>query len=78
MVPVRWQTALPMAVIILFRTSFLIRTYAWIGILQEHGRLDPTVMALGLSDGPPGVLFTRTAMIIGLTQWLQGRMGQRR
>ena len=64
-VPVRWQTALLMAVIILFWTSFLIRTYAWIGILQERGLLDLTVMALGLSETPLGVLFTRTAVIIG-------------
>lgn len=65
MVPVRWQTALLMSVIILFWTSFLIRTYAWIGILQERGLLDLTVMALGLSEEPLGVLFTRTAVIIG-------------
>ena len=64
-VPVRWQTALLMSVIILFWTSVLIRTYAWIGILQERGLLDLTVMALGLSDEPLGVLFTRTAVIIG-------------
>ena len=64
-VPVRWQTALLMSVIILFWTSFLIRTYAWIGILQERGLLDLTVMALGLSGEPLGVLFTRTAVIIG-------------
>ncbi|MDD9979872.1 MAG: ABC transporter permease, partial [Gammaproteobacteria bacterium] len=54
-----------MSVIILFWTSFLIRTYAWIGILQERGLLDLTVMALGLSEAPLGVLFTRTAVIIG-------------
>ncbi len=64
-VPVRWQTALLMAVIILFWSSFLIRTYAWIGILQERGLLDLTVMALGVSDEPLGMLFTRTAVIIG-------------
>lgn len=64
-VPVRWQTALLMSVIILFWTSFLIRTYAWIGILQERGLLDLTVMALGMSEEPLGVLFTRTAVIIG-------------
>ena len=64
-VPVRWQTALLMAVIILFWTSFLIRTYAWIGILQERGLLDLTVMALGVSEEPLGMLFTRTAVIIG-------------
>ena len=64
-VPLRWQTTLLMSVIILFWTSFLIRTYAWIGILQERGLLDLTVMALGLSEQPLGVLFTRTAVIIG-------------
>ena len=64
-VPVRWQTALLMSVIILFWTSFLIRTYAWIGILQERGLLDLTVMALGVSEEPLGMLFTRTAVIIG-------------
>ena len=64
-VPLRWQTALLMSVIILFWTSFLIRTYAWIGILQERGLLDLTVMASGLSEQPLGMLFTRTAVIIG-------------
>ena len=64
-VPVRWQTTLLMSVIILFWTSFLIRTYAWIGILQERGLLDLTVMALGVSEEPLGMLFTRTAVIIG-------------
>ncbi len=64
-VPTKWQTMLLMAVIILFWTSFLIRTYAWIGILQEHGLLDLTVMALGLADQPLGMLFSRTAVIIG-------------
>ena len=64
-VPVRWQTALLMSVIILFWTSFLIRTYAWIGILQERGLLDLSVMALGLAEQPLGMLFTRTAVIIG-------------
>ncbi len=64
-VPAKWQTALLMSVIILFWTSFLIRTYAWIGILQERGLLDLAVMAMGIADGPLGVLFTRTAVIIG-------------
>ncbi len=64
-VPTKWQTALLMSVIILFWTSFLIRTYAWIGILQERGLLDLTAMALGITDEPLGVLFTRTAVIIG-------------
>lgn len=64
-VPRKWQTTCLMLVIILFWTSFLIRTYSWIGILQERGLLDIVAMAIGLSDGPLGLLFTRTAVIIG-------------
>ena len=64
-VPARWQTTGLMLVIILFWTSFLIRTYSWIGILQERGLLDIVAMSIGLSDEPLGVLFSRTAVIIG-------------
>ena len=64
-VPAKWQTTCLMLVIILFWTSFLIRTYSWIGILQERGLLDIMAMTIGLADGPLGVLFTRTAVIIG-------------
>lgn len=64
-VPPKWQTTCLMLVIILFWTSFLIRTYAWLGILQERGLFDVSMIALGLADDPIGLLFTRTAVIIG-------------
>jgi len=52
------------AVIIPFWTSFLIRIYAWIGILKPSGLLSTALGAIGL--GPVEILNTNTAVLIGL------------
>jgi putative spermidine/putrescine transport system permease protein len=44
------------------------RTYAWIVILGRSGLLNSTVQGLGLSDTPVRLLFTETAVFIGLLQ----------
>jgi putrescine transport system permease protein len=49
-----------------FWTSFLIRIYAWINILQREGLLNRMLLALGLVDEPPGWLSTDTAVYIGI------------
>ena len=50
-------------VLIPFWTSYIIRTYAWIGILQSNGFLDSAFdWVPGL---PTDLLYTRTAVIIG-------------
>ena len=41
--PKEWQPTLVMLVILPFWTSFLIRVYAWIGILKKEGLLVPAV-----------------------------------
>src|SRR3546814_7377463 len=41
--PRRWRFALLMMVILPFWTSFLIRVYAWIGILKKEGLLNLTL-----------------------------------
>lgn len=64
-VPIKWQIALLMSLVVLFWTSFLIRTYAWIGILQNQGLFDIIAMALGLTDHPLGLLYSKSAVIIG-------------
>jgi|SRR5665811_165061 len=57
------QGMLLLAVLIPFWTSYIIRTYAWIGILQSNGFLDS---ALGWVPGlPTDLLYSRTALIIG-------------
>ena len=57
---------LVMLVILPFWTSFLIRVYAWIGILSREGFLNQALIALGLVDEPLGILATDTAVYIGI------------
>jgi putrescine transport system permease protein len=64
--PRRWQPLALMLVIVPFWTSFLIRVYAWINILQRDGFLNGALQALGLIDAPLTWLATDTAMFIGI------------
>ncbi|MGQ3282449.1 ABC transporter permease [Bosea sp. (in: a-proteobacteria)] len=64
--PARWRAILLVLVILPFWTSFLIRVYAWIGILRPEGLLDMALAALGLSDQPLRLLNTETAVLIGM------------
>ncbi|MDY4339229.1 ABC transporter permease subunit [Xanthomonas sp. LF07-6] len=47
-------------------TSFLIRVYAWIGILDSNGVLNRALLALGLIDAPLHILYTPVAAYIGI------------
>ena len=62
--PREWQPTLLMLVILPFWTSFLIRVYAWIGILSSEGYLNQTLGFLGLE--PVTVLNTSIAVYIGI------------
>jgi putrescine transport system permease protein len=64
--PKRWQAILVIAVILPFWTSFLIRVYAWIGILRPDGILDTVLALLGFSGEPLRLLNTETAVLIGM------------
>jgi putrescine transport system permease protein len=64
--PRRWQPLAMMLVIVPFWTSFLIRIYAWINILQHDGLLNKTLLALGLIDKPLVWLSTDSAMYLGI------------
>jgi spermidine/putrescine transport system permease protein len=59
----KYQGPLLLMVLIPFWTSYIIRTYAWIGILQSNGFLDS---ALGwVPFLPTDLLYSRSAVIIG-------------
>ncbi|WAC28024.1 ABC transporter permease [Ancylobacter sp. SL191] len=60
------RPTLLMLVILPFWTSFLIRVYAWIGILSPEGLLNQLLFALGLIDEPLQILATDTAVYIGI------------
>lgn len=64
--PARWRPLLIALVILPFWTSFLIRVYAWIGILRPEGVLNQTLMLLGLTSEPLTILNTETAVFIGI------------
>jgi putrescine transport system permease protein len=64
--PQRWQGIAMMLVIVPFWTSFLIRIYAWINILQHDGLLNKILLALHLVAAPMVWLSTDSAMYIGI------------
>lgn len=64
--PKSLRPTLLMLIILPFWTSFLIRVYAWIGILSQEGLLNTALRALGLIDEPLEILSTNTAVYIGI------------
>lgn len=64
--PQRWQPVAMMLVIVPFWTSFLIRIYAWINVLQHDGLLNKLLLALGIVDKPLVWLATDSAMYLGI------------
>ena len=64
--PRRWQPVIFVLVVLPFWTSFLIRIYAWINILQRDGLLNQLLLALRIVDEPPAWLSTDTAVYIGI------------
>ena len=64
--PKAWRPTLLMLVILPFWTSFLIRVYAWIGILKKEGLLNLLLTNLGIIDQPLTILNTNTAVYIGI------------
>ncbi len=63
----RWRELLVIMVMIPFWTSFLVRTYAWMSILGEHGVINEALLRLGLIREPLQILYTTTAVIIAAT-----------
>jgi putrescine transport system permease protein len=64
--PRRVQAVLVVLVVLPFWTSFLIRIYAWINILQHDGLLNRLLLALHIVREPPIWLATDTAIYIGI------------
>ena len=64
--PESWRPTLMMLIILPFWTSFLIRVYAWQGILSQEGYLNQVLLWLGLVSTPLTILNTSTAVYIGV------------
>ncbi len=61
------RPALLMMVMLPFWTSFLLRVYAWKGILADQGVLNQIFMALGFTSEPIQMLYTDISMLVGMT-----------
>lgn len=61
-----WRNVLLMMVILPFWTSFLLRVYAWIGILKNNGLINNFLMWLGVIDEPIVMLQTDFAIYVGI------------
>ena len=55
-----------MLIILPFWTSFLLRVYAWVGLLKTNGVINNTLLALGVIDQPLTLLYTDFAVYIGI------------
>lgn len=64
--PSEWRFCLLMLVILPFWTSFLIRIYAWIGILKTEGLLNQFLLWTGFIGQPLSILNTDVAVYIGI------------
>ncbi|MGI9284879.1 MAG: ABC transporter permease subunit [Pseudomonadales bacterium] len=61
-----WRRVLLMLIILPFWTSFLLRVYAWIGMLGKHGIVNNLLLSLGVIDKPLQMLYTDAAVYAGI------------
>jgi spermidine/putrescine transport system permease protein len=64
--PARWRTVLLVLVILPFWTSLLIRTYAWIVLLNDEGLVNRALEGAGVVDEPLRLLYNELAIVIGM------------
>ena len=64
--PGAWRHILLLLVILPFWTSFLLRVYAWMGMLAGHGVLNQALLGLGLIERPLQILYTDFAVYLGI------------
>ena len=65
--PERVRPGLLMLVMLPFWTSFLLRVYAWKGLLSDFGLINKAMMALHLIKDPIPMLYTDVSMLVGMT-----------
>ncbi len=61
------RPALLLMVMLPFWTSFLLRVYAWKGLLADQGVINRFMMAVGIINEPIPMLYTDISMLVGMT-----------
>ncbi|MDX1499735.1 MAG: ABC transporter permease subunit [Woeseiaceae bacterium] len=54
-------------VVLPFWISFLLRVYAWMGLLNNYGVINNLLMSLGITEQPIQIMYTDFAIFIGMT-----------
>jgi putative spermidine/putrescine transport system permease protein len=65
-----WQRVAIICVLIPFWTSLLVRTYAWLVLLQRRGLVNSGLQSLGLIEEPLALMYNATGTSIGMTHIL--------
>ncbi|MDO8906301.1 ABC transporter permease [Hydrogenophaga sp.] len=65
--PASIRPALLLMVMLPFWTSFLLRVYAWKGLLSDNGVINRFMMTIGLTGEPIQMLYTNVSMLVGMT-----------
>jgi spermidine/putrescine transport system permease protein len=64
--PRRWRTVALVMVVLPFWSNFLIRTYAWIVLLNSEGPINRVLVDIGVIGAPLDLLYNRGAVVVGL------------
>lgn len=64
------RTIIMMGILIPFWTSLLVRTYAWMVLLQTQGVINQVLLKIGLISHPLALIYNTTGVIIGMTHVL--------
>jgi len=64
--PTRRRNLLLLGIILPFWISFLLRVYAWIGLLNTHGVINNALMGLGIIDAPLTLIYNNFAVYVGI------------
>ena len=60
----KWQIILIVTIILPYWTNFLVRTYAWLVLLNNEGIINKFLKNIGLIDKPIEMLYTTGAVIV--------------
>ncbi|GAA1916765.1 ABC transporter permease [Nocardioides marmoribigeumensis] len=63
-----WRGAMLVAVLIPFWTSLLVRTFAWVLMLNNTGVVNEFLLSIGVIDEPLTLIRNQTGVVIGMVQ----------
>jgi putative spermidine/putrescine transport system permease protein len=66
----RLRRLLVFAVLVPFWSSLLVRTFAWMVLLQQNGLINHVLLNLGLTDAPVSLIYNRIGVVIGMVHIL--------